>query len=268
MPKVFISYRREDSLHQAGRLYDRLVARFGRRRVFKDVDSIPLGLDFRRVLSERVGECDVLLVLIGDHRLTASGPGGGRRIDDPGDFVRVEIEAALARGIPAIPLLVGIAPMPGPEALPPSLASLAYRNAMAIRPDPDFHRDADRLIDVCDAIAYAHSRGVLHRDLKPHKVMLGRYGETLVVDWGLAKATGRREPCDANLSREATFVPAWRRPRGRRAARRASPGRGGRRPCGRCCRRRAARPARRASATPARTASRPRPGRAGAAPAG
>ena len=65
------------------------------------------------------------------------------------------------------------------------------------RPDPtavEFRKLLGRFIDVCEAIAFAHSKGVLHRDLKPHNVMLGRFGETLLIDWGLAKATGRREP--------------------------------------------------------------------------
>jgi eukaryotic-like serine/threonine-protein kinase len=78
------------------------------------------------------------------------------------------------------------------------------------RPDPsavEFRRLLGRFIDVCEAIAFAHSKGVLHRDLKPHNVMLGRYGETLLIDWGLAKATGRREPAGAKAAVEATLVP-------------------------------------------------------------
>jgi serine/threonine-protein kinase len=78
------------------------------------------------------------------------------------------------------------------------------------RPDPsavEFRKLLGRFIDVCEAIAFAHSKGVLHRDLKPHNVMLGRYGETLLIDWGLAKATGRREPVGPDAAREATLVP-------------------------------------------------------------
>jgi serine/threonine protein kinase len=78
------------------------------------------------------------------------------------------------------------------------------------RPDPtavEFRKLLGRFIDVCEAIAFAHSKGVLHRDLKPSNVMLGRFGETLLIDWGLAKATGRREPADSGVAREATFVP-------------------------------------------------------------
>ena len=78
------------------------------------------------------------------------------------------------------------------------------------RPDPtavEFRKLLGRFIDVCEAIAFAHSKGVLHRDLKPHNVMLGRYGETLLIDWGLAKATGRREPVGPEAAVEATLVP-------------------------------------------------------------
>lgn len=139
MPSVFICYRRDDSRHQVGRLYDRLAERFGRTEVFKDVDSVPLGVDFRHVLSEKVGRCDVVLVLIGDDWLQA-------RLDSPEDYVRIEIESALERKIPVIPVLVGTVGMPAAEKLPPSLRPVAYRNGLHVRPDPDFNGDIARLI--------------------------------------------------------------------------------------------------------------------------
>jgi formylglycine-generating enzyme len=146
MTSVFVSYRRDDSRHQAGRLYDRLVAHFGAEQVFKDVDSIPLGLDFREVLTERVAGCDVFIAVIGDAWLSIAGKSGKRRLDDPGDFVRIEIEAALSRQIPVIPVLVGDSPVPPAEELPESLRGLSFRNGLPVRPDPDFHKDVDRLI--------------------------------------------------------------------------------------------------------------------------
>ena len=146
MTSVFVSYRREDSRHQAGRLYDRLVAHFGSEQVFKDVDSIPLGWDFREILTERVAGCDVFLAVIGDEWLSISGKRGTRRLDDPGDFVRIEIEAALSRKIPVIPVLVGNSSVPPAEELPESLRGLSFRNGLPVRPDPDFHKDMDRLI--------------------------------------------------------------------------------------------------------------------------
>ena len=146
MIKVFVSYRRDDSRHQAGRLYDHLVEQFGKKYVFKDVDSIPLGSDFREVLTERVAGCDVFLALIGDAWLSSAGPSGTRRLDDPDDFVRIEIEAALGRSIPVIPVLVGGSSVPKAEELPESLRDLAFRRGLPVRSDPDFHRDVERLI--------------------------------------------------------------------------------------------------------------------------
>lgn len=142
---VFLSYRRDDSADVTGRIYDRLVQRFGKAQVFKDVDSIPLGVDFREHLGDVVGRCSVVLVVIGDRWLSAGAP-GARRLDDAADFVRIEIESALERRIPVVPLLVRGAAIPGDTDLPPTLRPLAYRNGIAVRPDPDFHRDMDRLI--------------------------------------------------------------------------------------------------------------------------
>jgi hypothetical protein len=147
---IFISYRRSDSADIAGRIYDRLTGRFGRNPIFKDVDSIPLGLDFKEYLDAKVSECSVLLAIIGDRWLDASDEMGKLRLDDPTDFVRIELESALARGIPVIPLLVRGVRMPAEDKLPASLKRLAYRNGISIRPDPDFHRDMDRLISALE----------------------------------------------------------------------------------------------------------------------
>jgi tetratricopeptide (TPR) repeat protein len=148
---IFISYRRDDTADVAGRIYDRLADHFGEASVFKDVDSIPLGADFRKVLSESVGRCAILVALIGREWLTITDASGRRRLDNPHDFVRIEIEAALQRDIPIIPLLVNGASMPSEETLPPSLQDLAYRNAAALRRDPDFRRDVARLTQALDA---------------------------------------------------------------------------------------------------------------------
>jgi len=148
--RIFISYRRADSIDITGRIYDRLVEKFGRDSIFKDVDSIPLGLDFKAYLDEQVGEYHVLLAIIGGHWLDAGDASGNRRLDDPADYVRIEIESALEKDIPVIPLLVSGAQMPSEESLPSSLRKLAYRNGIPIRPDPDFHRDMDRLISALE----------------------------------------------------------------------------------------------------------------------
>jgi hypothetical protein len=141
---VFISYRREDSGGFAGRIYDRLTSRLGRENVFFDVDTIPPGRDFVDVLSERVGKCDALLAVIGKHWVVSADSEKRRRLDDPQDFVRIEIEAALSRNVPVIPVLVDGATMPHPNDLPDSLAKLIRRQAVEVS-HARFESDAERL---------------------------------------------------------------------------------------------------------------------------
>ena len=119
-PRVFLSYRRDDSAYQTSAIHERLVAALGAESVFMDVDNIPLGRDFRTHLQQALAQCDVCLAVMGDRWLTACTPAGDRRLDDPLDFVRIELEAALSRDIPVIPLLLGRASVPSPEALPKS----------------------------------------------------------------------------------------------------------------------------------------------------
>jgi hypothetical protein len=147
---IFISYRRADSADITGRIYDRLTDRFGKEHVYKDVDSIPLGVDFRKHVGDLVQRCDVVIAVIGNQWAGGTG-GGARRLDDPRDLVRIEVAAALARGIPVVPVLVGGATVPGEADLPEELQGLAYRNGTPVRPDPDFHKDLDRLIAGIDA---------------------------------------------------------------------------------------------------------------------
>jgi hypothetical protein len=142
---VFISYRREDSQDVTGRIYDRLVENFSPERVFKDVDNIPLGVDFRTVLDDAIGRSAVVLVIIGPEWLSGAGE-VHRRLDSPADFVRLEVEMAVKLNLPLIPVLVGEARMPSPDELPESLKSLPYKNGMAVRPDPDFNHDMERLV--------------------------------------------------------------------------------------------------------------------------
>jgi hypothetical protein len=145
MPKVFISYRREDAAAFAGRVFDQLQSHFGRGAVFIDVDSIPFGVDFRHYLTDAVSQCRVLLAIIGD-RWTTTGPDGHVRLNDPKDFVRIEIETALTGNIPVIPVLVGKTPMPSEEELPPSLRPLAYRHACNLDSGRDFNIHVGQLI--------------------------------------------------------------------------------------------------------------------------
>jgi hypothetical protein len=145
--RIFISYRREETAYPAGWLYDRLTDHFGGGQVFKDVDSIQLGDDFAEVITRAVGSCDVLLALIGDRWLTITDAQGRRRLDDPADFVRLEIEAALTRNVRVIPILVDEARLPRADELPPSLAKLVRRQALELSP-ARFDFDISRLVKV------------------------------------------------------------------------------------------------------------------------
>src|SRR6516165_3873100 len=122
---VFVSYRRQEGSHLAGRLYDRLADRFGEDQVFIDVDTIEPGVDFANEIFRAVEACKVLLAVIGPTWLTEADKRGRRRLDDPDDIVRLEIEAALAHDVRVIPILVEGAVMPGRQDLPESLAGLA-----------------------------------------------------------------------------------------------------------------------------------------------
>ena len=143
--KVFISYRREDSNSIAGRIRDSLARAFGDGNVFKDDESLSYGHDFGQEIKEKVGACDALVAIIGPYWLTSAKADGTRRLDDPADWVRIEIEAALERGIPVVPLLVNGAVTPRPDELPPTLAKLSTRNGLPVRSGPDFPNDMGRL---------------------------------------------------------------------------------------------------------------------------
>ena len=147
--RIFISYRRQDSAYPAGWLYDRLADRFGPDQIFKDVDSIELGDDFVETITNAVGSCDILLALIGQEWLDIAGADGSRRLDDPDDFVRLEIEAALTRKVLLIPILVEGALMPRADQLPPSIAPMVRRQALELSPNR-FRADTERLLEVME----------------------------------------------------------------------------------------------------------------------
>lgn len=147
---VFINYRREDTAGHAGRLFDRLSSRLP-GRVFMDVDTIEPGVDFADVIGQAVGKCEVLLVMIGREWLRVKDAAGSRRLNDPEDFVRLEVAAALQRNIRVIPVLVEGAAMPRPDDLPPDLARLARRNAIELS-DARWAFDVDRLIQTIEGV--------------------------------------------------------------------------------------------------------------------
>jgi len=147
MNKILISYRRDDSPDATGRIYDRLATQFGKEVVFRDVDSIPLGVDFRMYLEDQVSNCSIFLAIIGKEWVKKRGSKKKSHLNDPKDFVRIEVECALKHQIPVIPLLVRGASIPKAESLPAGMKDLAFRHGILVRSDPDFHNDMDRLIE-------------------------------------------------------------------------------------------------------------------------
>lgn len=141
MRSIFISYRRDDSQLSCDRIYGYLAPIFGVKQVFRDLDAIPGGLDFRTSIEQALSTCKVLLVVIGPTWTTITDASGRRRLDNTDDLVRAEVETALKRGIAVLPLLVQGATPPPAATLPASLQQLSYQNMRAVRADPDFARD-------------------------------------------------------------------------------------------------------------------------------
>jgi formylglycine-generating enzyme required for sulfatase activity len=148
--KIFISYRRADSTYLIGRIKDRLITAFGDQSVFRDLDDIPAGVDFRSVLEKETNGCNAMLVIIGPQWVGITDAQGNKRLFDPADYTRIEVETGLKRfgeqKAIVVPVLVMNAPMPSAQDLPESLAQLTYQNAISVRNDPDFNHDIERLI--------------------------------------------------------------------------------------------------------------------------
>ncbi len=149
MSGVFISYRRDDCAGHAGRLYDRLSARFGKDQIFLDTDAIHLGDDFARVIRGRISSCDALIALIGPGWKSSIDGKGGNRLDDPNDFVRIEIGAALEQGARVIPVLIEGTTLPQAEELPPELSRLIQHQALELN-HAEFDHDVAWLIQVLE----------------------------------------------------------------------------------------------------------------------
>lgn len=148
MPRITISYRRDDSLDITGRIFDRLAEHFGREAVFRDIDNIPPGADFRRHIHRVLDESDIVLAIVGPRWIGDEYP----RLASPGDPVRIEIETALRKDKPLIPVLVSRAVMPHPDALPDSIHDFAYRNALQVDSGQDFEVHVGRLIRAMERI--------------------------------------------------------------------------------------------------------------------
>jgi hypothetical protein len=149
LPKIIISYRRQDSQDMAMRIRDMLAPHYGEESVFTDIDSIPLGTDFLEHLNTELATCDAMIAIVGPRWLDG-GLGPGHGVHEETDFVRIEVEAALSRKIPVIPSLVSGATMPKPAELPDALRRFAFRNGTAIDSGVNFRNDTNRLIRSLD----------------------------------------------------------------------------------------------------------------------
>lgn len=165
MSSIFINYRRDDSSGYAGRIYDRLSNHFSSDHVFMDIDQIEPGEDFHDVINEKLKSVQVAIVLIGKYWLDIADVAGQRRLDNPDDWVRLEIAALLERKIRVIPVLIGGAVMPQSTQLPENLMPLARRNAYEIN-DKRFHTDMDKLIPVMEKVINAQ-KAAYNPTLKP-----------------------------------------------------------------------------------------------------
>jgi len=163
MPRIFICYRREDSRWPAHWIYNDLVDHFGSESVVFDIDTIPLGVDFREYLNKEVSRCDIFLAVMGDRWLEILK----QRLEQPNDFVRIEIQAALERRIPVVPILVGEKPVPSEKELPPELTDLSYKQAAEVRAGADLQSHRKRLVDGLDRL---FSEKKVGKDLKQRKV--------------------------------------------------------------------------------------------------
>jgi hypothetical protein len=185
-PRLFISYRRDDSAGYSGRVHDQLQREFGGNLLFMDVDSIPLGTNFVKVIGEEVAKCKVLLAVIGSGWLEARDEKGNRRLDNPDDFVRIEIGTALKRGIPVIPILLEGTRVPKAEQLPDDLKELALRNGLDVR-HASFSEDIERLVRGLKGARSPQQHAAVERFVVPwHLAPFGAFGAVLPAISGLA----------------------------------------------------------------------------------
>lgn len=146
MAGIFLSYRRRDSADAALLIYTRLDTRFPRVPVFIDVDEIPPGRDFRTVIDNTLRRCTVVLAIVGPEWAESRDADGHRRLDNPADLVRLELEGSFTRGVNVIVVLVRGAQLPDPQQLPPSLQALSRCPVVAVRPMPATDADLERLV--------------------------------------------------------------------------------------------------------------------------
>ena len=201
-PKVFISYRREDTSAHAGRLYDSMAAEFGDSNVFMDVDLAP-GIDFVDRITDLVSACHVLIVVMGPHWATVTDDDGSVRISDPEDFVRLEVQIALRRAdVTVIPVLVANAKMPDPDELPTDVRPLTRRNALELS-DGRWRFDIDRLMSRLAELLADTTTINETMTLRAEQPAGPEVEETMVVDERLVRA-----PSPARVITEGVLVAA------------------------------------------------------------
>ena len=158
MSAIFLSYRRDDSSGYAGRLFDNLAERFGRDRIFMDIETLEPGMDFVAGIDRAIESCGAVIVMIGPNWVRAQDSEGRRRLDNPHDFIRLEITAALTRGVRVIPVLVHNASVPPEQELPESLRPLCRLQACEIS-DNRWEFDVRRLADVIEPLIAEPAEG-------------------------------------------------------------------------------------------------------------
>jgi hypothetical protein len=199
MATIVISYRREDTGLMVGRICDRLRDHYGADQVIMDIDSIPLGLDFRKHLRATLDRCDTMLAVIGPS-WAALDEGSQSRLADETDWVRIEIEAALAKDIPVIPVLINGAGMPKPRDLPDMMKDLAFRQATEVDMRRDFHSHMDRLIRVMDQLLAKANSESAATDAEGVKAESDKSGEALTEQ----QEAPRRKAVEATKARDAS----------------------------------------------------------------
>lgn len=186
MPKIFISYRRDDSSGYVGRLHEELVSTFGNNSVFMDIEDIAPGSNFVDTLNKSLSSCNILIAVIGKQWLTITDSHGTRRIDDPKDFVRIEIATALKRKMLIFPVLIRNATMPSSDDLPDELKLLSEQEASELS-DIRWKYDIERLIEALVAKDYFFK---LKRFLYRRKIttfVIGLFIAIALVDFFVAK---------------------------------------------------------------------------------
>jgi hypothetical protein len=192
---MFISYRRDESAGYTGRIADRFTEHFGKDRVFRDIDSIEPGLDFAEAIESAIGSSGVMLAVIGKNWLSATDAAGRERLQDPNDYVRMEIAAALQRNMRVIPVLVQGASMPGTDELPEDLAPLTRRNAFELH-DSSWGDDVGRLISALERVlehrkakAYSsvpdETKLLVTQEVEPARPAGNRFDRDRTRKWGI-----------------------------------------------------------------------------------